>query len=207
MWPSGCKSLRPSTRFRTCTGIWSTPTKTRACRTNRLHLPQKTLSDTKKQVEIGSLAPIEVVRAQSTVAQDQQALTVALTNLQLEQLLMKNALSRTLRDPDAGRSGSDSDFDHGSSGAGTVQPIQDLVTKPCAIAPIWWSPASTQHHELSNKAVRNALLPTLDLYAYYGGAGVGGAQNPSNLCSNLDPSLQGFGCATTPTAPSATAAR
>jgi len=52
---------------------------------------------------------------------------------------------------------------------------------------------------MSNKAVRNALLPTLDLFAYYGGSGVGGAQNPANLCSNLDPSLQGFGCATTAT--------
>src|SRR5579863_7839826 len=59
----------------------------------------RTFSDTKKQVEIGSLAPIESVRAQSTVAADQQALTVAKTNLQLQQLLMKNALSRTLHDP------------------------------------------------------------------------------------------------------------
>jgi outer membrane protein len=33
-----------------------------------LTFSQKTLSDTKKQVEIGSLAPIEAVRAQSTVA-------------------------------------------------------------------------------------------------------------------------------------------
>ena len=64
-----------------------------------LAFAQKTLSDTKKQVEIGTLAPIEVVRAQSTVATDQQALTVAQTNLQLQQLLMKNALSRTLVDP------------------------------------------------------------------------------------------------------------
>src|SRR5580704_15589589 len=64
-----------------------------------LAFAQKTLSDTKKQVEIGSLAPIESVRAQSTVAADQQALTVARTNLQLEQLLMKNALTRTLKDP------------------------------------------------------------------------------------------------------------
>ena len=37
-----------------------------------LTFSQKTLSDTKKQVEIGSLAPIEAVRAQSTVAADQQ---------------------------------------------------------------------------------------------------------------------------------------
>ncbi len=64
-----------------------------------LAFAQKTLSDTKKQVEIGSLAPIETVRAQSTVAQDQQLVTLAQTNLQLEQLLMKNALTRTLKDP------------------------------------------------------------------------------------------------------------
>src|SRR6202166_2798237 len=64
-----------------------------------LAFAQKTLSDTRKQVEIGSLAPIEVVRAQSTVAQDQQLVTTARTNLQLQQLLMKNAITRTMKDP------------------------------------------------------------------------------------------------------------
>src|SRR5258708_33466928 len=64
-----------------------------------LAFAQKTLSDTKKQVEIGSLAPIEVIRAQSTVAQDQQLVTKANTDLELQQLLMKNALTRTLKDP------------------------------------------------------------------------------------------------------------
>src|SRR5262249_37931820 len=64
-----------------------------------LAFAQKTLSDTKKQVEIGSLAPIEVVRAQNTVAADQQTLVQAQTNLELQQLLMKNALSRSLKDP------------------------------------------------------------------------------------------------------------
>ena len=42
-------------------------------------------------MQIGTLAPIEVVRAQSVVATNQQALIVAQTNLQLQQLLMKNA--------------------------------------------------------------------------------------------------------------------
>src|SRR6202051_5151731 len=65
----------------------------------QLAFAQKTFSDTQKQVQIGTLAPIEVVRAQSTVATNQQTLTVALTNLQLQQLLMKNALSGTLLDP------------------------------------------------------------------------------------------------------------
>jgi outer membrane protein TolC len=48
--------------------------------------------------------------------------------------------------------------------------------------------------EISNKAVRSALLPTLDLFAYYGGTGLGGVQNPTNLCSNqpLAEQAEGF---------------
>jgi outer membrane protein TolC len=40
--------------------------------------------------------------------------------------------------------------------------------------------------ELSNKALRSSLKPTLDLFAYYGGSGVGGAQNPANICQTPD---------------------
>src|SRR2546423_440161 len=45
-----------------------------------LAFAQKTLSDTQKQVQIGTLAPIESVRAQNTVATDQQNLVQAQTN-------------------------------------------------------------------------------------------------------------------------------
>ena len=161
-----------------------------------LAFAEKTLSDTKKQVEIGSLAPIEVVRAQSTVAQDQQAVTIALTNLQLEQLLMKNALSRTLRDQSI--AGAEviptSTMEVPESEA--VQPTQDLIADALRHrADLVESRIQLNTTEVSNKAVRSALLPSLNLFAYYGGAGVGGSQNPANLCSNLSPELQQFGCA------------
>jgi outer membrane protein len=165
-----------------------------------LAFADKTLSDTKKQVEIGSLAPIEVVRAQSTMSQDQQALTVALTNLELEQLLMKNALSRTLRDQTLAGAEVIPTSTMELPENEPVQPTQDLITDALRHrADLVEQRIQLNTTEMSNKAVRNALLPTLDLFAYYGGAGVGGSQNPSNLCSNLDPTLQGFGCATTPT--------
>ena len=45
-----------------------------------LAFAQKTLSDNQKQVQIGSLAPIEVVRAQNTVAADQQIINRILAN-------------------------------------------------------------------------------------------------------------------------------
>jgi outer membrane protein len=163
-----------------------------------LAFAQKTLSDTQKQVEIGSLAPIETVRAQSTVAQDQQLVTAAQTNLQLEQLLMKNALTRTLKDPVLATADVIPTSTMDVPAQEPVVPTEDLINEALRHrAELVESRIDLNSRELSNKAVRSALLPTLDLFAYYGGAGVGGSQNPANLCSNLGPDLQDFGCAGT----------
>lgn len=149
-----------------------------------LTFSEKTLSDTKKQVEIGSLAPIEAVRAQSTVAADQQSLTVAKTNLQLEQLLMKNALSRTLHDPVLAGAEVVPTSTMEVPESEQVQPTEDMVNDALRHRPeLVESRIQLNSQELSNKAVRSALLPTVDLFAYYGGAGLGGNQNPNNLCS------------------------
>src|SRR5579862_5280635 len=150
-----------------------------------LAFSEKTLSDTKKQVEIGSLAPIESVRAQSTVAADQQALTVAKTNLQLQQLLMKNALSRTLHDPTLARAEVIPTSTMEVPETSQVQPTEDLVNDALRHrAELVESRIQLNSQEQSNKAVRSALLPTLDVYAYYGGSGVGGSQNPANVCQS-----------------------
>src|SRR5580658_1675896 len=151
----------------------------------QLSFAQKTLSDNQKQVEIGTLAPIEVVRAQSVVASNQQTLTLALTNLELEQLLMKNALSRNLVDPTL----ADAEVIPTSTmelpAQEAVIPTQDLVNDALGHRPeLAEARINLTNTDISNKAIRSALLPTVDLFAYYGGAGLGGLQNPSNLCGN-----------------------
>src|SRR5271170_6001253 len=60
---------------------------------------QKALDDSKQQAKVGTVPPIQVVSAQSTLATDQQNLILAQNNLQLQALLMKNALSRSIEDP------------------------------------------------------------------------------------------------------------
>jgi outer membrane protein len=159
-----------------------------------LALADKTLSDNKKQVQIGTLAPIEIVRAQSQVATSQQALIVAKTNLELQQLLMKNALSRTVQDPAL--------IDAEVIPTDTMRPVtnepvatsQDLVGDALAHRPeLIESRIDLRSREVSMKAVKNALRPSVDLFAYYGGAGLGGSQNPFNLCANQNPVK--FGCA------------
>lgn len=154
----------------------------------QLAFAQKTLSDNQKQVEIGTLAPIEVVRAQSTVASNQQTLTVALTNLQLQQLLMKNALSRTLVDPAL----ADAEVIPTSimelPAQEAVVPTQDLVNDALGHRPeLAEARINLSNTEISNKAVRSALLPTVDLFAYYGGSGLGGSANPQYVCAQTSP--------------------
>jgi outer membrane protein len=163
-----------------------------------LAFAQKTLSDTKKQVEIGSLAPIEVVRAQSTVAQDQQLVTQAQTNLQLEQLLMKNALTRTLKDPTLATAEVIPISTMDIPAEEPVVPTEDLINEALRDrAELVESRIDLNSRDISNKAVRSALLPTLNLYAYYSGIGIGGNQNPLSVCGY--PSTlrlqQFFGCA------------
>src|SRR6267378_2281872 len=162
-----------------------------------LAFAQKTLSDTKKQVEIGSLAPIEVVRAQSTVAQDQQLVTTAQTNLQLQQLLMKNAVSRSLKDPTLATAEVIPTSTMDVPAEEPAVPTEDLINESIRRRPeLVESRIDLNSRELSNKAVRSSLLPTLDLFAYYGGSGLGGAQNAAALCADQNP--QQFGCAPTP---------
>ena len=64
-----------------------------------LDLANKTLSDNQKQVAAGTLAPLTVVQSQSAVATAKQNLIAAQVNLQLQQLLMKNAITRNMADP------------------------------------------------------------------------------------------------------------
>src|SRR5580692_1787776 len=150
-----------------------------------LTFAQKTLSDTKKQVEIGSLAPIETVRAQSTVAQDQQLVTTAQTNLQLEQLLMKNALTRNLKDPVLATAEVIPTSTIAIPAEEQILPTEDLINDALRHrAELVETRIDLNSRDYSNKAVRSALLPTLDLFAYYGGSGLGGSQNPANLCQD-----------------------
>jgi outer membrane protein TolC len=160
---------------------------------------QKTLSDTQKQVQIGSLAPIEIVRAQNTVAADQQSLIQAQTNLDLQQLLMKNALSRSLEDATLASAAVIPTTTMALPDQEPVVPTEDLIKEALQHrADLIENRIDLTNREISGKAIKNALLPSLDLFAYYGGSGLGGTQNPANLVSN---GCQGFGCGTTPANP------
>ena len=136
---------------------------------------QKALNDSKQQAQVGTVPPIQVVSAQSTVATDQQNLILAQNNLQLEVLLMKNALSRSIDDPVLAEADVIPTSAMQIPQEETVIPTQDLITQALdRRAELVESRIDLNSRDLSSKAVRNAMLPTLDAFAYYGGSGVGG---------------------------------
>jgi outer membrane protein TolC len=147
-----------------------------------LAFAQRTLADNKQQVQFGTLPPIQVVNAQATVATDQQTLILAQTNLELQELLMKNALSKTLEDPALGGAEVIPTSTMQLPEQEPVVPTQDLINDALGHrAELAESRIDLSTRELNNKAVRNAMLPTLALFAYYGGSGIGGDVNSALL--------------------------
>src|SRR5579871_1721565 len=152
---------------------------------------QKALQDAQRQAQVGTIPPIQVVSAQSTVATDQQNLIVAQNNLQLQQLLMKNALSRSIEDPTLAEADVIPTSTMLVPQQEPVTPIQDMINDALHHrAELVESRMDLNSRQINNKAVRNAMLPTLQAFAYYGGSGLGGDLNPAchfgtTPCSSL----------------------
>jgi outer membrane protein TolC len=145
-----------------------------------LDLANHLLADNEKQVRIGTLAPIEVVRAQSQVASSSQDLIVSQTNLQLQQLLIKNALSRNLTDSQLMTAEVVPTDTMQVPAIETVVPTEDLIADALAHRPeLAEANIDLTNRQINTKAAKNALLPTIDLVGSYGTAGMGGLAGPA----------------------------
>jgi outer membrane protein len=151
---------------------------------------QKALDDSKQQAQVGTAPPIQVVSAQSTVSTDQQNLILAQNNLELEKLLVKNALSRSIEDPALAEADVIPTSTMLVPREEAVVPTQDLINQALDHrAELVESRIDLNSRDLSSKAVRNAMLPQLDAFAYYSGSGVGGNVNPSVLTPPCNPAV------------------
>jgi outer membrane protein len=151
----------------------------------------KVLSDTQKQLEIGTMAPLDVVNAQSTVATDKQNLVSSQINLNFQQLVLKQAVARNLNDP-ALVAAPIIPTDRVSLAELPEEGMspEDLVQQAFANRPeLEQAALSIKKDEIALKATRNALLPTLNVEAFYGASAAGGAQSP--YCENF---LTGQAC-------------
>ena len=106
-----------------------------------------------------------MVSAQSTVSTDEQNLILAQNNLELQKLLMKNALSRSIEDPVLAEADVIPTSAMQIPQEEAVVPMQDLINQALDHrAELVESRIDLNSRDLSSKAVRNAMLPTLDAY-------------------------------------------
>ena len=144
-------------------------------------LAEKTVSDDRAQVKIGNLAPIEVTRAESELAQRREDLLIAQTQLQLQQLLMKNAITRNLSDRVLASAPVIPTNLVALPAQEPVVPVEDLIQDAFVHRPeLVQTRIDLTNRDISRKGARNALLPTVDFVAWYGGSGLAGVQNPLN---------------------------
>lgn len=139
---------------------------------------EKLYNDNKKQLEIGTMAPLDVTRAESELATNRQNLIVAQTLHLQNQQILKNAISKNPLAPNLVN----------------VEIIPtDLPQRPEAIEAPSFEEAAKEafakrpelqeealnllNSDIDVKATRNALLPTALLSAQYSSVGLAGNQS------------------------------
>jgi len=136
---------------------------------------EKLYNDNKKQLEIGTMAPLDVTRAEAQLATDRQNLIVAQTvQLQDEQTL-KNAITRNPLDPKVVNI-EILPTDKPTAPAQTEAPsFEEALKEAYAKRPdLLEQEYNLKNAALDVKATHNALLPTATLSGQYGTVGLAG---------------------------------
>jgi outer membrane protein TolC len=158
-------------------------------------------SDDRKQLEIGTVARLQVVQDDSTVASDKQALIIAQSSLNYQQQIIKQAIARNLNDPALSVAPViPTDRVSVEEVPEERQPVEELVQEAFQQRPeLEQAVLTLRNDEITLKGARNALLPVFDIFGYLAGQGVGGSRNKILPCSDYPssvcPAPTGYGTA------------
>jgi outer membrane protein TolC len=161
---------------------------------------QRLYDDNRRQVEVGTMAPIEVTRAEAQIAAGEQQMTLARMQVLQQETILKTALSRTgvaspslqdahviptdvIRIPDVE----------------PISPIQDLMAMGISSRPeLAQSRIQIQNQLLTIKGSKNALLPSLDAFLTTTNGALAGVQTtfappPGSIRNNNPFFIGGYG--------------
>jgi outer membrane protein TolC len=159
-----------------------------------LAFARQTLENTQKQLGLGSVPAMDVMRAEAESSRRDQELTVARTNLELQESLIKNALTKSLDDPVLEEMPVVPTNRTPALDTGASPPILDLIAEALRDRPeLAESTVDLDNREITRKTARNALLPSLSLVGFYGSSGLAGELNPAYSGSNASTVPTDFG--------------
>jgi outer membrane protein TolC len=149
---------------------------------------QQTLENARKQLKLESIPEIDVMRAEAELSRRDQDLTVARTSLELQETLMKNAVTKNLSDPLLEAMPVIPTDRTQANQVQAASDIQELIAQALQHRPeLAETDVDLLNRQISRKAARNALLPSLSLVGFYGGSGLAGPLNP--LCQGCTSSV------------------
>jgi len=157
----------------------------------------KVYGDDQKQLEIGTMAPLDVVTAESAMASDKQALISSQSNLNYQQLIIKQAIARNLNDAaliaapiiPTDRVSLDELPEEKQSSDDLVQlAFQQRPELEQAVLAL-------KKDQITLRGAKNALLPIFDVFGYLGGSGIAGAPNKNctQFCTGTSEPAKGAG--------------
>ena len=158
-----------------------------------LDFANQTLESDRKQLSLQAIPAMDVMKAEAEVANREQDLTIAKTTLQLQELLIKNALTKNLDDPileampvrPTDQSGTLEATMQGSTEEMIATALRDRIE-------LRESDLDLDNRRISRDAARNAVLPSVAVTAFYGGTGLAGLRNPeSDITSTAPPDFGG----------------
>ncbi|MFL6304064.1 MAG: TolC family protein [Candidatus Sulfotelmatobacter sp.] len=151
---------------------------------------QQTLENARKQLQLQSIPEMDVLRAEAEVSKRAQELTVARTSLQLQQTLMKNAITKSLDDPTLEAMPVIPTDRIQTVSIEAIEPVQDLIKEAQHNRPeLAETDIDLVNRQISRRAARNALLPSLSAVAFYSGSGLAGPLNPIYDTTQLGPNV------------------
>jgi outer membrane protein TolC len=158
-----------------------------------LEQSSKLAADNRKQLEIGTLAPLDVVNSDSAVATDKQSLISSQSALNYQQQIIKQAIARNLNDPAlVAAAVIPTDRVSLEELPEETQPVEDLVQTAFRQRPeLEQAVLQLKNNEITLRGARNALLPTLDAYGYYGASVIGGTVNQNCKFAGVSCVVQG----------------
>lgn len=147
----------------------------------------ETLSDDQKQLQLQNVPAMQVMKDQAAVATAEGDLTVAKATLRLNELLIKNALTKTIEDPALADMPVIPLDLTGTPDPKAEEPIAQLITEAEKNRPdVAEDQIAMEIAQNNLKTIKNELLPRLSLYGQYIGEGIGGQPNPACAAQVID---------------------
>lgn len=152
-------------------------------RKDQLATAQQLFEDNKKQVAIGTLAPIEVTRAEAQVYASQQDLLISQTNLLQQETVLKNALSKNgVASPTLAEVHIIPLDKIAVPPSDNLRPIDQLVQEALgARVEIAQNRINIESNKMNLVGIKNSLKPTLNGFVGLTNNGLTGSQNPLSI--------------------------